>query len=109
MKLSNSMIAVAVAALLPLAALAGDKDKTPAPMGTVSSAEFAKLDTNEDSRISRNEAASDPKIMFETADKNADGYLDSNEYLHRDTSKDSNPTPRTQSSVNPDVDAPKPN
>lgn len=109
MKVSNSMIAIAVAALLPLAAFAGDKDKAPAPLGTVSSAEFTKLDTNQDSRISRNEAASDTKLVFETADKNADGYLDSNEYLHRDMSKDAPPVPATQSSVNPDTDAPKPN
>ena len=108
MKLSKSLIAVAVSALLPLAAFAGDKDKAPAPLGTVSSAEFNKLDTNQDSRISRNEAASDSKLVFETADKNADGYIDSNEYMHRDKSSDIVPIPGTQSSVDPDTDAPKP-
>jgi hypothetical protein len=108
MKVSNSLIAVAVAALLPLAAFAGDKDKTPAPLGSVASAEFNKLDTNQDSRISRNEAASDSKLVFETADKNADGYIDSNEYMHRDMSKESAPMSDTASSVNPDTDAPKP-
>jgi hypothetical protein len=92
MKVSNSLIAAAVVALLPLAAVAGDKDKTPAPapMGTETSAQFDTLDSDRDGRISRTEAASDTKIMFADADKNGDGYLDSAEYLHRDTSK--NPT-----------------
>ena len=89
MKVSNSLIAAAVVALLPLAAVAGDKAKTPAPMGTEASAQFDTLDTDRDGRISRTEAASDTKIMFATADKNGDGYLDSTEYLHRDMSKDS--------------------
>ena len=88
MKVSNSLIAAAVVALLPLAAVAGDKDKTPAPMGAEASAQFDTLDTDRDGRISRTEAASDTKIMFATADKNGDGYLDSTEYLHRDMSKD---------------------
>ena len=109
MKLSKSLIAVAVAALLPLASIAGDQNKTPAPLGTSASAEFNKLDTNKDSRISRNEAAGDTKIVFETADKNADGYLDSNEYMHRDMSKDLAPMSESTSPVNPDTDAPKPN
>jgi Ca2+-binding EF-hand superfamily protein len=88
MKVSNSMIAAAVVALLPLAAAAGDKDKTPGAMATETSAQFDTLDTDRDGRISRAEAASDTKIMFATADKNGDGYLDSTEYLHRDMSKD---------------------
>jgi hypothetical protein len=29
--------------------------------------------------------------VFSTADKNGDGYLDNNEYTHRDTSKDTMP------------------
>jgi Ca2+-binding EF-hand superfamily protein len=90
MKISNSLIAAAVVALLPLAAAAGDKDKTPAPMGTETSAQFDTLDMDRDGRISRAEAASDTKIMFATADKNGDGYLDKTEYLDRDMSK--NPT-----------------
>jgi EF hand domain-containing protein len=91
MKISKSMIAMAVIAVLPLAAIAGDKDKTPAPMGTSSSAQFDKLDTNRDGRISQAEAASDTKIVFSTADKNGDGYLDSSEYTQREMSRDAMP------------------
>jgi len=103
MKLSNSLIAIAVAAALPLAAFAGDKNKTPAPMDTTTSAQFDKLDTNRDGRISQSEASSDTKIVFSTADKNSDGYLDSTEYSHRDMS--SAPMPN---SAEPVTDAEKP-
>ena len=103
MKLSNSLIAIAVAAALPLAAFAGDKDKTAAPMGTTTSAQFDKLDTNRDGRISQSEAASDSKIVFSTADKNSDGFLDNTEYSHRDMSSDPMP-----SSAEPVTDAEKP-
>ena len=87
MKISQSLIAAAVVAVLPLSVFAGDKDKMAAP-----SAQFDTLDTNRDGRISQAEAASDTKIVFSTVDKNGDGYLDSSEYAHRDMSKDSMPT-----------------
>ena len=54
MKLSNSLIAIAVVAALPLAAIAGDKDKMSTPQAT--SAQFEKLDSNRDGRISQSEA-----------------------------------------------------
>ena len=92
MKLSKSLIAAAAVVVLPLAAFAGDKDKTQAPMGTAASAQFDTLDTNRDGRISPAEAATDSKIVFSTADKNGDGYLDSSEYSHRDMVNDSMPT-----------------
>ena len=88
MNISKSLIAAAVIAMIPLSAFAGDKDKTQAPMGTVASAQFDTLDTNRDGRISRQEAATDSKIVFSTADKNGDGYLDNSEYSHRDMSND---------------------
>lgn len=91
MNTSKSLIAAAVVALLPLAAIAGDKDKTdknPASMRTATSAQFDTLDTNRDGRISRAEAASDSKIVFSSADKNGDGYLDSSEFMQRDMSND---------------------
>ncbi|MES1263005.1 MAG: hypothetical protein ABUL69_01535 [Peristeroidobacter soli] len=91
MKISKSMIAATMIAVLPLSAFAGDKDKTPAPMGTAASAQFDALDTNRDGRISQSEAATDTRIVFSKADKNGDGYLDSGEYSHRDMSKDSMP------------------
>jgi Ca2+-binding EF-hand superfamily protein len=76
MKHSKTLVAVAVAALIPLAgtALAGDKDKAHA------GATFDTLDTDRDGRISKAEAAADMNIVFSTADANADGYLDNSEF-----------------------------
>ncbi|HEU5133645.1 MAG TPA: hypothetical protein VFU13_00750 [Steroidobacteraceae bacterium] len=91
MKLSNSLIAASLVAVLPLSAFAGDKDKTVVPMGTATSAQFDTLDTNRDGRISATEAATDSKIVFSSADKNGDGYLDQAEYSHREMSNDSMP------------------
>jgi len=91
MKLSKSLIAAAVIATLPLAAIAGDKDKTVVPMTTETSAQFDTLDTNRDGRISPAEATVDTKIVFATADKNGDGYLDNSEYSTRDMTKDAMP------------------
>ena len=102
MKLSKPLIAVAVAAVLPLAAFAGDKDKTTATMGTTS-AQFDKLDTNHDGRISQAEAIKDSRIVFANLDKNGDGYLDSSEYPQSDMSHESVP-----SSADPATDAEKP-
>ena len=92
MKISKSIIAAAVFATLPLAAFAGDKDKTVTPTGTATSSQFNTLDINRDGRISPAEAANDTKIVFSTADKNGDGYLDSSEYMNLDVSTESMPT-----------------
>lgn len=89
MNISKSLIAIAVVAALPLAAFAGDKDKTMAPMATNAAAQFQKLDSNSDGRISQAEAARDSKLVFATTDKNGDGYLDSSEFMHRDVTSDS--------------------
>lgn len=79
MKTRNTLIAVAVAALIPLGvAVAGDpygKDNDKSMSGS----DFKKLDTNKDGRISQAEAAADSTIMFSTADTNGDGYLDKDE------------------------------
>ncbi len=96
MTISKSLIAAAVIAALPLSVFAGDKDKTPAPMGTVASAQFDTLDANRDGRISREEAATDSKIVFSSADKNGDGYLDNSEYSHRDMSNDTTMPEKTR-------------
>jgi hypothetical protein len=103
MKVSNSLIATAVATLLPLAAIAGDKAKTPAPMGTETRAQFDTLDANRDGRLSPAEAATDTKLVFSSADKNGDGYLDASEYGHRDMMG-----PSQGESTSPDREAPKP-
>jgi hypothetical protein len=113
MKISNSLIAIAVVAVMPLAAIAGDKDKMSTPQAT--SAQFEKLDTNRDGRISQSEASSDSKIVFSSADKNGDGFLDSSEYAHRGMTNDSMPnsdpatdstTPRTDATA-PDSTTPR--
>jgi hypothetical protein len=75
---TKSMIAIAVAALIPMgAAIAGDghKDKS-GSMGP----SFDTLDANKDGRISQTEAAMDANLVFSTADKNSDGYLDKVEW-----------------------------
>ena len=60
--------------------------------GHRASEQFNTLDTNRDGRISRPEAANDTKIVFSSADKNGDGYLDSSEYMSRGVSSESMPT-----------------
>lgn len=106
MKLSRSLIAAAVVSLLPLAAIAGDKDKKPAPMGASSSAQFDTLDSNRDGRISPIEAATDSKIVFSTVDKNGDGYLDTTEYMNRGMSHETNPRMPSESRA-PDTETPR--
>lgn len=86
MKLSTSIIVAAVVATLPLATFAGEKDKTAA------SSQFSALDTDRDGRLSPAEAANDTKIVFTTADKNGDGYLDTDEYMHLDGTTETMPT-----------------
>jgi Ca2+-binding EF-hand superfamily protein len=92
MKIYQSILAAAIVATLPLASFAGDKDKTVTTTTTRNSAQFDTLDTNRDGRISATEASVDSKIMFSAADKNGDGYLDSNEYMHRGMTNDSMPS-----------------
>jgi hypothetical protein len=92
MKLSKSIIAAAVVATLPLVAFAGDKDKKVPPAAAAASSQFNALDANRDGRLSPAEASKDTKIVFSTADKNGDGYLDSSEYSHVDMSTESMPT-----------------
>jgi hypothetical protein len=88
MKISQTLIAAAVIAALPLSAFAGDKDRTPASTASMN-ADFKALDTDGDKRISRSEASVDSKIVFASVDKNGDGYLDSTEFAHREMSNDS--------------------
>lgn len=100
MKTSKTLIAVALAAVIPLgAAVAGDqygKDKT----GTMSPA-FDKLDTNRDGRISQAEASVDTNIVFTSADANGDGYLDKSEWKNKEKGSTS---PAPQSAPEPTSD-----
>jgi len=102
MKLFKSIIAAAVVASLPLAAFAGDKDKTATTTRTPTSSQFNALDIDRDGRISPAEAANDTKIVFSTADKNGDGYLDSDEYMNLDRSTEKMPShPATDAEAPP--------
>jgi hypothetical protein len=75
MKVRKTLIAAAIAALIPLgAALAGDNDKMS------KGPSFDKLDTNHDGRISQAEAAVDSTIVFSQADANGDGYVSKTEW-----------------------------
>lgn len=102
MKTSKTLIAVALAAVIPLGvAVAGDqygKDKD--KMGTMSPA-FDKLDTNRDGRISQAEASVDTNIVFTSADANGDGYLDKSEWKKQEKGSTA---PAPQSTPEPTAD-----
>ena len=92
MKTSRTLIAVAVAALIPLgAAVAGDKDKDKAGYAGAS---FDTLDTNRDGKVSPAEASADATIVFSSADANGDGYLDKAEWKSR-TKGSTSPAPQS--------------
>ena len=76
---------------MPLAAIRPATKTRCRPRRGGTSAQFEKLDSNSDGRISQSEAATDSKIVFSTVDKNGDGYLDSSEYAHRSMSNESMP------------------
>lgn len=98
MKTSRTLIALAVATLIPMgAAVAGDKDKDKSGYG----ASFDTLDTNRDGKVSQAEAAADSTIVFSSADANGDGYLDKSEWKNRAKEKTS---PAPQSAPEPSAD-----
>ena len=107
MKARKTMIAVAIAALIPLgAAVAGDQYGDKDKMG---SASFEKLDTNKDGKISQAEAAVDATIVFSTADANGDGYLDTDEWKASAKSGSSKPQSTSPSDrIRPCPKAPNP-
>jgi hypothetical protein len=78
----NKLLAAAVVALIPLAGMAAEGDKTQPAVPAGQSGTFDTLDANKDGRISMPEASADPKLVesFSTADKNGDGYLDNAEF-----------------------------
>jgi hypothetical protein len=97
MKTSRTLIAIAVATLIPLgAAVAGDKDKS-----GYAGASFDTLDTNRDGKISHAEASADATITFSTTDANGDGYLDKSEWKNRAKTP---PSPAPQSVPEPSSD-----
>ena len=100
----------AVSALIPLgAAVAADNDQygKDKDKSMSSSANFKKLDSNKDGRISQAEAAMDSTIVFSSADTNGDGYLDSDEWKANDKGS-SRPQSEPQSqSTEPSSDMPQ--
>jgi|SRR5881394_2430011 len=103
MKTSKTLIALAVAALLPLgAAVAADQYGGKEKTGTGMS--FDKLDTNRDGKISQAEAAADTDLVFSTADVNGDGYLDKSEWRKHEKAEKGSTSPTPQSSPEPTTD-----
>jgi len=84
------LLTTAVAALIPLAGIAAEGQRTEPATPAGQSGSFESLDSNKDGRISMPEASVDPKLVetFSTTDKNGDGYLDNAEYDSRTRSKD---------------------
>ena len=111
MKYRNTLIAAAVAALVPLAstALANDQDKMGHDKMAKSGASFDALDTNRDGRISRAEASADANISFAQCDTNGDGYLDSTEYSAAHKMKKGEPGADDTASPQPQSDSAYPN
>lgn len=96
MKARKTMIALAIASLIPLgAAVAGDNDQYGGKDKSHAS-NFKKLDTNKDGRISQAEAAVDSTIVFSSADANGDGYLDTDEW--KASAKSGSSKPQSDSS-----------
>ena len=81
----NSKLLAAAIALVPLAGIAAEGQKTQPATPAGLSGSFDALDANKDGRISMPEAAADPKLVenFASADRNGDGYLDNAEYDQR--------------------------
>lgn len=109
MNTRKTLIAVAVAALIPLgaAAVAGDNDQYGGKDKSMSHSSFKKLDTNKDGRISQAEAAADSTIMFSSADTNGDGYLDSDEWKANARSGSSKPQSESSAPATSDPDMPQ--
>ena len=82
--MNNKLLAAAIA-LIPLAGIAAEGQKTQPATPAGQSGSFDALDANKDGRISMPEAAADPKLVenFSSADKNGDGYLDNAEFDQR--------------------------
>lgn len=89
---TKTLVAVALASLIPLgAAVAGDDKDKSGSMGP----SFDTLDTNRDGRISQAEASADSSLVFTSADQNGDGYVDKSEWKKHDKMKSSRPQPQS--------------
>jgi hypothetical protein len=88
-EMKYTLLAAAAVALVPLAGLAAEGDKSPPAATSSQNVSFDTLDTNKDGRISMPEASADPRLVetFSTADKNGDGYLDNAEFDDRESAR----------------------
>ena len=59
----NKLLAAAVVALIPLAGIAAEGEKTKPATPAGQSGSFDSLDSNKDGRISMPEASADPKLV----------------------------------------------
>lgn len=84
--MKNTLLAAAIIASIPLAALAAEGDQTQPAIPAGQSGSFDTLDSNRDGRISMPEASADPKLVenFSVTDRDGDGYLDNAEFDNRD-------------------------
>ena len=83
--MTSKLLAAAVIALIPLAGVAAENEKTRPATPAGQGGSFDALDSNKDGRISMPEASADPNLVeaFSTTDKNGDGYLDNAEFDKR--------------------------
>jgi hypothetical protein len=102
--MKKTLIVIAAATLLPLAAVAGEGKDHSGSMGP----SFDTLDANRDGRISQAEAASDTTITFASADANGDGYLDKKEFkASQKSGSSSQPQPQSMpQSTSPESSSP---
>ncbi|HEU5135117.1 MAG TPA: hypothetical protein VFU13_08245 [Steroidobacteraceae bacterium] len=83
--MTPKLFIAAAIALIPLAGVAAEGEKTQPAVPAGQSGSFDALDSNKDGRISMPEASADPKLVetFSTTDRNGDGYLDNEEFDKR--------------------------
>lgn len=83
--MTSKLFAAALIALIPLAGVAAEGEKTRPATPAGQSGSFETLDANKDGRISMPEASADPELVesFSVTDKNGDGYLDNAEFDKR--------------------------
>ena len=97
MKTSKTLIALTLAAVIPLSAAVANDQYSKDKSGTMSAPGFDKLDTNRDGRISQAEASVDANLVFSTADINGDGYLDKTEWKSHEKGEKGTTSPTPQS------------
>ena len=102
--MKKTLIVIAAATLIPLGvAVAGEgKDKS-GSMGP----SFDTLDANRDGRLSQAEASIDENLVFSSADRNSDGYLDEGEWRNREKTSTA-PQPQPRAMPESDQTAPEP-